>query len=95
MIKKCIVCGCEFEGGENKLICGDGCRKKRHLITQQKLRKKNKNEYTKRYEKTKHGFLMRLYRNIKSRITGVQKKKYHLYEGKEFNINKKRFMSGL
>lgn len=91
MIKKCIVCECEFEGGINKLICGDICRKKRQLLIQQKLRKKNKNEYTKKYEKTKRGFLMRSYRNIKSRITGVQKKKYHLYEGKEFNIDKKDF----
>jgi hypothetical protein len=36
----------------------------------------------KRYEKTPKGFLMRLYRNMQSRITGVQKKKYHLYKGK-------------
>lgn len=32
-----------------------------------------------RYEKTVNGFLMRLYRNMKSRVTGVQKTKYHLY----------------
>lgn len=35
-----------------------------------------------RYEKTKAGFLMRAYRNMKSRITGVQKRKHHLYVGK-------------
>ncbi len=35
-----------------------------------------------KYEKTKPGFLMRLYRNMKSRITGVQCKKHHLYVGK-------------
>ncbi len=34
-----------------------------------------------RYEKTKKGFLMRLYRNMKSRIDGVQKSKHHLYRG--------------
>lgn len=37
----------------------------------------------KKYEKTHKGFLMRLYRNMKSRITGVQHLKFHLYEGKE------------
>ena len=37
----------------------------------------------KRYEKSKQGFLMRLYRNMQSRVTGVQKVKLHLYEGKE------------
>lgn len=35
-----------------------------------------------RYEKTKAGFLMRAYRNMKSRITGVQKSKHYLYAGK-------------
>lgn len=36
-----------------------------------------------RYEKSKPGFLMRLYRNMQSRVTGVQKLKHHLYAGKE------------
>lgn len=35
-----------------------------------------------RYEKTKKGFLMRAYHNMQSRISGVQKKKHHLYKGK-------------
>lgn len=39
--------------------------------------------YDKKYEKTPKGFLMRMYRNMKSRIEGVQKQKHHLYEGKE------------
>jgi hypothetical protein len=34
------------------------------------------------YEKTPKGFLMRLYRNMQSRIEGVQKAKHHLYKGK-------------
>lgn len=34
------------------------------------------------YEKSPQGFLMRLYRNMKSRINGVQKQKKHLYAGK-------------
>lgn len=37
----------------------------------------------KKYEKTPNGFLMRMYRNMKSRITGVQAAKFHLYAGKE------------
>lgn len=48
---------------------------------QQILRKSNNNASTKKYEKTKNGFLMRLYRNMLSRTTGVQRAKYHLYAG--------------
>lgn len=36
-----------------------------------------------RYEKTFNGYLMRMYRNMKSRITGIQWRKEHLYKGKE------------
>lgn len=46
---------------------------------QRASRAKNGNAATKKYEKTKKGFLMRLYRNIQSRVTGVQRAKYHLY----------------
>lgn len=35
-----------------------------------------------KYEKTQNGFLMRAYRNMKSRILGIQKQKHHLYAGK-------------
>jgi len=45
-------------------------------------RVENGNAHTKKYEKTKRGFLMRLYRNMQSRITGVQAAKHHLYKGK-------------
>jgi hypothetical protein len=41
-----------------------------------------KKAYARMYEKTKKGFLMRVYRNMKSRIHGIQKIKHHLYEGK-------------
>jgi hypothetical protein len=44
--------------------------------------KRTNNASCKKYEKTKHGFLMRCYRNMQSRVTGVQKKKFHLYAGK-------------
>ena len=36
----------------------------------------------KEYEKTLNGYLVRTYRNMKSRVTGVLKKKAHLYKGK-------------
>lgn len=48
-------------------------RERRHL---------NGNKTTKKYEKTKSGFLMRKYRNMMSRIRGIQVKKRHLYYGK-------------
>lgn len=47
-------------------------------ISNEKLR-----EYCNKYEKTENGFLMRMYRNMKSRVTGVQKEKAHLYKDKE------------
>lgn len=48
---------------------------------QRERRKRNNNIYTIKYEKTKSGFLVRLYRNMLSRISGVQRQKYHLYIG--------------
>lgn len=45
-----------------------------------------------KYEKTRQGFLMRAYRNMQSRITGVQSKKHHLYFGKEL-MERKEFYS--
>lgn len=49
---------------------------------QRARRKANGNAYTLKYERTKYGKLMRIYRNMKSRIEGVQKAKFHLYRGK-------------
>jgi hypothetical protein len=51
-------------------------------IWQKEHRKKTRNWDTKKYEKTPKGFLVRLYRNMQSRVTGVQKLKQHLYLGK-------------
>lgn len=49
----------------------------------QKIRRRRmRNWDCKKYEKTKNGFLMRLYRNMQSRVEGVQWMKRHLYEGK-------------
>jgi|GEM_PF-2485205 len=46
---------------------------------QRAVRLANGNAYTRTYEKKPKGFLMRLYRNMESRVTGVQKTKFHLY----------------
>ncbi len=48
---------------------------------QRARRKADGNRITKRYEKTPNGFLMRAYRNMQSRVNGVQWKKAHLYKG--------------
>ena len=55
----------------------------KYLEKQRETRLANGNKHTKKYEKTERGFLMRLYRNMQSRITGVQYLKAHLYLGKE------------
>lgn len=56
--------------------------KEERLKYQQNRRKANGNADTKKYEKSLGGFIMRMYRNMKSRVTGVQKHKQHLYTGK-------------
>lgn len=57
---------------------------------QREYRNRTKNLSTIKYEKTVNGFLVRLYRNMKSRISGVQKLKHHLYKNKEL-LNKDDF----
>lgn len=52
------------------------------LKWQKEWRDRTANAVTRRYEKTPKGFLMRMYRNMQSRVTGVQPKKAHLYKGK-------------
>lgn len=54
-----------------------------YLERQREYRKNNGNAVTKKYEKTKKGKLMRCYRNMESRVAGIQWRKKHLYEGKE------------
>jgi hypothetical protein len=44
-------------------------------------RKRTRNRSTRTYEKTPKGFLMRTYRNMQSRVSGVQWRKAHLYAG--------------
>ncbi len=50
---------------------------------QREYRKKTENLCTNKYEKTINGFLMRKYRNMESRVKGIQKLKAHLYRGKD------------
>lgn len=53
------------------------------LHKQRERRKLGNNWDCAKYEKTLNGFLMRMYRNMQSRVEGVQKAKAHLYAGKE------------
>jgi 23S rRNA A1618 N6-methylase RlmF len=64
--------------------------KEERIAYQRNKRIENQNAYTKRYEKSVGGYLMRMYRNMKSRVTGVQKQKHHLYVGKTL-ISKEEF----
>ena len=57
--------------------------KEERLVYQRERRSINRNSDTKKYEKTLNGFLMRTYRNMQSRVEGVQHLKQHLYLGKE------------
>lgn len=66
-------------------ICRD-CRNEKQRVK----RRQNGDAATKKYEKTKKGFLMRSYRNMLSRVTGVQSKKAHLYEGLDV-LSKEQF----
>ncbi len=87
--KICFTCGQEqpvsnylktsFKNNKDGL---NGNCKECHRAKRREYNHKVKYAHYKKYEKTENGFLMRLYRNMKSRITGVQKEKFHLYEGK-------------
>lgn len=52
-----------------------------NLEKQREYRRATGNAATLKYERTKKGKLMRTYRNMQSRVTGVLHKKAHLYEG--------------
>lgn len=85
--RQCNRCGLEkpIESFPRHPECRDGrsaqCRQC-HNERQRLLRARSGNAHTLKYEKTKRGFIMRLYRNMQSRITGVQRQKHHLYAGK-------------
>ena len=93
-IKNCIICEKEFIRTNNcQTVCSHECHLQRrrnwHKVNGERARTRQREHYKNggkayyaKYEKTVTGFLMRAYRNMQSRITGVQKKKAHLYEGK-------------
>ena len=68
-------------------LCVAGCGRFRNYRTMCKLCAADR---AKLYEKTPSGFLMRTYRNMKNRTTGVLKKKAHLYKGLDL-CDKKEF----
>jgi len=51
------------------------------LRKQREYRARTANRATQAYERTKKGKLMRTYRNMESRVSGVLKTKAHLYAG--------------
>jgi hypothetical protein len=55
--------------------------KERVAARQRQYRLDNGNACTFKYEKTMKGKLMRTYRNMESRVKGMQEAKAHLYEG--------------
>lgn len=72
----------------------------KQLARQRERRKLSNNANTKKYEKTKKGKLMRMYRNMQSRVYGIQTQKSHLYKNKhlldrsefyEWALNSKEF----
>lgn len=77
-VKVCSQCNqpAEFSVG----VHGRVCRKCKN-INQREYRKSNNNQSTRLYEKTKKGYLVRTYRNMLSRVSGVLESKSHLYEG--------------
>lgn len=95
MLKRCNSCGEEKEislfvkiksnktgyGGRCK-VCSNWHQKERRRVTG--------DVDTKKYEKTFNGYLVRTYRNMTSRVKGVQKKKAHLYQGLEI-LDKESF----
>lgn len=92
---KCPGCNIQFEKcftgkqktnqawewiNNGKSFCGKkcpSCIKNRFNNT----RRANQFAACKKYEKTKPGYLMRTYRNMLSRVSGILKKKAHLYRG--------------
>ena len=92
--KTCIICQKEFtRTGNTQTVCSHEChlhrRRNWHKLNGDKVRERDRARYHNggkayyaKYEKTITGFLMRAYRNMQSRVTGVQKDKFHLYKGK-------------
>jgi predicted Fe-S protein YdhL (DUF1289 family) len=86
-----LVCGGIEKSSNGAYVWVDVNGKKQSAICQecknnsQKEKRRNSEERRKKdrsYELTPKGFIMRVYRNMKSRVSGVQKQKHHLYKGK-------------
>lgn len=80
-VKQCSICGAEkllSEFHKWSRWCAE-CRNKK----QKTYRQRNSNQCTRQYEKTPKGFLVRAYRNMLSRVTGVQKREARFYKGLE------------
>lgn len=88
--KTCSQCGFEKDRALFPKRHGNICLECRNA-NQRAARSADRNASTKKYEKTPKGFVMRLYRNMKSRVTGVQKQKAHLYLGKSL-LSKEEFL---
>lgn len=74
---KCSKCQQEKDNSKyykHSRICKE-CKKE----YQREIRFTTNNIWTRKYEKTKKGFLVRMYRNMTSRVLGIQKKCIHLY----------------
>lgn len=93
--KVCKICSKDFIGFNWRAsVCSHEChltyRRNWHVENGDRIRASaragyhnGRKPYYSKYEKTVSGLLMRKYRNMLSRVTGVQKLKAHLYEGKE------------
>lgn len=78
-MKLCSKCNIEKDLTnfyKHSAICKE-CRNERTRV----YRLNNNNLWTRKYEKTKKGFLVRMYRNMISRVRGVQKDYIHIYKG--------------
>lgn len=93
-MSNCVDCGVEKTQ--------DNCNKNKNYTDGFRPRCKDcMTKWTKAYEKSPKGYLVRSYRNIESRVNGVQKRKHHLYDNfyilprKEFynfSLNDEKFL---
>lgn len=89
-VKACSSCNqtkelSDFPKTKHGRICR-ACKNSKQRLS----RKLNGDMHTKVYEKTPTGYLMRTYRNMLSRVSGVQHRKAHLYSGLEI-LSKEEF----
>lgn len=94
-MKQCTVCNetKELDQFKKHSETKDGLHsycKKCGAAKQRAYRHRVGNIHSRAYEKTEKGYLMRSYRNMKSRVLGIVKKKAHLYVGKEI-VSKDQF----